>query len=342
MTICIAEDRKSRETGVKLLLLSIHRHCPTVPVELFYPAADSDFATWLEALPNVALNREPLEGKQGWNVKPHAILATMSKGHDDVLWIDSDIILYRDFRPAMTSLERDTVVVTEEALWGPRGDPDGMRARAWGFEVGRVFPFSLNSCVVRFTDRHAGLLARWKELLSSETYVAVQQGHWRARPPHMLSDQDVLTAMLSSSEYSTVPVHILSRGTDIIQYFGPYGYTCVERALNLSRGMPPFVHAQGSRAWLTGAAKPGEPMGVRDRFQRLYEDLSPYTFAAQSYVDELEEDCSWMGPRSWLSALLRVSGLRQAPLVGLPVAFGMDAWRFLRGGKGLASRLRGA
>ena len=41
----------------------------------------------------------------------------------------------------------------------------------------------------------------------------------------MVSDQDVLTALLCSQEFSHIPVEIFCRGSGIIQYFGLYGFT---------------------------------------------------------------------------------------------------------------------
>ncbi|MBS1212151.1 MAG: hypothetical protein H6R26_767, partial [Proteobacteria bacterium] len=56
MIICIAEDRKWCEAPVKLLLMSLAEHCPSLSIELFYPPADDQFAEWLKRCPQVRLN----------------------------------------------------------------------------------------------------------------------------------------------------------------------------------------------------------------------------------------------------------------------------------------------
>ena len=162
----------------------------------------------------------------------------------------SDIIVTGDVLKALANLDPQTLVLTEEALWTPYGDPDGMRARMWGFKVGRVLPFALNTGVIRVTRQHHRLMVRWRELLESEPYRAAQGRDWHSRPLHMISDQDVLTALLASEEFANVPLRFLLRGKDIVQYFGPYGYTLRERLIHLSGRRPAFIHSQGPKPWL--------------------------------------------------------------------------------------------
>jgi hypothetical protein len=331
MVICIAEDRKYCETAIKLLLLSILRHGVDAPVELFYPAADGAFRVWLGRCQNVRLNAEPLPDAGGFNVKPHALLDLLDRGYDEVVWVDSDILIARDFRPIFAGLPVETMVVAEEALYGAHEDPDGMRARNWGFETGRILPFCINSCVLRVTPLHRPLLERWRDLLQTYMYRVYQKYDWGSRPPHMFGDQDVLTALLASREFSDIPVRILLRGPDILQFFGPCGYTVAERAAHLVSGLPPFVHAQVVKPWNSHEVTGGRTGGrSRQYFVQLYRDLSPYTIEAGKFSDELEEDCSWMKPRVPGGTLLRLAGLGYAPLVGLPLAAIADTVRFAR------------
>src|SRR5262249_5971923 len=62
--------------------------------------------------------------------------------------------------------------------------------------------------------------------------------------------QDALTALLASQEYANVPLKILKRGKDIIQYFGSHGYTISERLSNVVFGAPTFIHSQGPKPWI--------------------------------------------------------------------------------------------
>ena len=46
--ICIAEDRKSCQPALKLLLISLNRHNPHIPVVVYYPPADREFLDWIQ------------------------------------------------------------------------------------------------------------------------------------------------------------------------------------------------------------------------------------------------------------------------------------------------------
>ena len=323
MIVCITEDRASFSAPLKLLLLSLAKYCPDLPVQLFFPAADASFLEFLKRLPLVTLNSTPLARSTGWNVKPEAISTLLHAGHDDVLWIDSDIIVARDFRHEFAGLDPRVLVATEEALWGNYSDANAWRARAWGFKFGRQLPFTINTGVMRVTRSHLPLLTRWQELLESDVYKQAQRLSTEDRPMHMFGDQDVLTALLSSAEFSDIELKILKRGSGIVQYFGLSGYTCAERFQNILHGPPYFIHSQVFKPWVKFAAK-RQIENSRDFVDTLYLDLSPYTLAAQEYKADLTEPCTWMQPQSTTAALLRAVGFWYAPLVGLPIAILAD------------------
>jgi hypothetical protein len=262
-------------------------------------------------------------------VKPHAMLHLMQKGNDEVLWIDSDVIVVKDVIGKLANIPNDAIIVTEEALWTPHDDDDAWRARKWGFQVGRVLPFALNTGVVRVTRSHQSLLQRWRELLESATYREAQRLDWRSRPLHLMGDQEALTALLSS-EFAYVPLRILVRGRDIIQYFGPYGFTVRERMSILFGRSPTFIHSQGPhKPWIVQWHKRAA-VGVKERLQEVYLDLSPYTLAAMRYRLDMPDDLSWIDAHYWLSKVLRVVGLWRMSLVGLPIAIVADLYRLTR------------
>ena len=330
MIVCVAEDRKGFLPSIKLLILSLAEHCPNLELYLIFPPADAEFMAWLSQYRQVTLRTEPLPTAYGVNVKPQAMLHLLDSGFDDVLWIDSDIIAAGKLPRWLTELDEGAVVVTEEALWTPYGDPDALRARMWGFEVGRVLPFALNSGIVRMTGAHRALLRKWRTLLESDEYRAAQRQDWHSRPLHMISDQDVLTALLASKEFADIPLRILHRGNDIVQYFGPYGYTLRERLMHAIGRKPAFIHSQGPKPWLVPWLVSGKRPGWRGAKTYLYDlylELSPYTLTARKYRSELSEPCPWMGARSASAFALRALGLWYAPLVGLPVAALADIYR---------------
>ncbi|MEP0909746.1 hypothetical protein NDI45_02295 [Leptolyngbya sp. GB1-A1] len=336
MVICIAEDRQREEIAVKLLLLSLAKHCPHVPIELFFPPATEAFKAWAAALPQVHLRTTPIATAAGWDIKPYALLKLLTEGHREVWWIDSDIIVTRDFRQTIAPLTDADLVIAEEALYGHYRD-EGYRARAWGFALGRSLPFNLNSGVMRVTQAHRLLLQQWQQLLETEVYQQAQQQPYGQKPFHLFGDQDVLTTLLSTQEFAHIPLRILKRGTAIIQYFGLAGYTIAERLQNLVDGMPPFIHAQREKPWHRSLIPPGlKPLRPYLDFVQM--DISPYCFAAAPYRSQLAEDLPWLDAHSRLGKILRGLGLGNAAFIGLPIALGYSVIRAIKQMRGIDDR----
>jgi hypothetical protein len=323
LDICLAEDRRSCEPAVKLLLRSLCRYSPQIAITLFYPPADEEFLAWTNGLGSkLKVNTTPIPGAYGWNVKPQALLKMLNEGSKEVVWLDSDVLITKDLSPTFDQLGSNILLVSEEALL-VQNEAGGLRARLWGYEPTRRFPFPLNSAVMRVTQSHTRLLERWKELLESPEYRGAQQRPVQQRPIHMVGDQDALIALLSSKEFHDIPVEVLHRGNGIIQYFGSTGFTLAERVACLTRGMPTFIHSQGGKPWM---APTGEKVkGYRNRIQEVYDDLSPYMLAAEALSPVPTK--SWTRPRTKLGSFLRKLGLGYAPLVGLPLAIIFDLER---------------
>jgi len=328
LAVCVAEDRKSCEPALCILLTSLCLFDSDIAMTVFYSEADRFFLDWARNLDSerIAVRVAPLPGAYGWNVKPHALLQLLKEGHPAVVWIDSDIITTKSIAATFFSLNHNTLLVTEEALWGAPDDTNAHRARLWGFPIKRSFPFALNTAVMRVTQEHIPLLEKWKRLLEDSDYKRAQAQPWNRRPLHMIGDQDVLTALLCSDEFSDIPVTILRRGSGIIQYFGLYGYTLAERAICLVHGMPVFIHSQGVKPWLVGGGT--RSTNLRRWIEAVYLDLSPYTLAASGLA--LADATSWTRSRSAVGALLRKLGLGYAPLVGLPIAAASDLARLVK------------
>lgn len=324
--ICVAEDRMWCEPGVRLLIASLARHSPALNVELFYPPANAAFTAWLSRFPQVSLNRFKLtEPWRGWNVKPEALLTLLGAGYDDVLWIDTDIIVARDVSSIFAALSDETMVVAEEALCSSHYDGDAMRARLWGLQIGRALPFQLNGGVVGVTRHHIALVERWREVLDSPEYLEAQKLRWDLRPRHFMADQEVLTALLCSKEYAGIPLRFLARGRDIVQYFGSACYTLRERATNVFRGPPVFIHSQGHKAW-TPLPRANS---ARAALLNLYQRMSPYIGEARRYRGDLA-DASWLTPSGTGDRVLSALSFGAPPLAGLPIAIVNDFYRWLR------------
>lgn len=328
-TICIAEDRKACEPALKLLLLSLSRHAPEIEANVFYPTANEQFLCWIKRCPQVRLQSGRLTNGYGWNIKPEAIMHMLDLGFDEVIWIDSDIIVNRDVTHVFHALDSNVFVATEDALGDERDDSNARRARLWGFKVGRILPFGLNSGVLRVSKTHYDLMARWWQLLQSDTYQHVQRRAWRQRPVHMLGDQDVLTALLTSIEFSAIPIHILRNGKDILQFNGIYGYTVPERMGNLLGGPPAFIHSFGGKPW-SDQWRLQASDDWREYIKKVYLDTSPYTLLATQFRHELGCDTEWMNPHYALSHFLRGLGAGRPELVGLPIAALVDLGRIAK------------
>lgn len=284
-TICLAEDRKVCEPSLKLLLLSLNMHCSEMAVNLCYPPAEDGFRNWIKKCPQVHL-RTDHSGGQGWNVKPYAIMRLIDEGFDEVIWIDSDVIVRRDITQIFGQLHDDIFVATEDALGDDRDDRNALRARLWGFSVGRVLPFGLNSGVLRVTKNHYRLMARWRELLESNAYQDVQKRRWRERPVHMLGDQDVLTALLTSKEFAEIPIHILRKGKQILQFNGIYGYTVAERIGNL-RGQS-RIHSFVCRQTVVRAMGGRAFRWVEEVHQRVHQKGLPGSVPLYPFSDSIQ------------------------------------------------------
>lgn len=317
-TICVAENRAWCEPGVRVLIASLADHSPTVPIELFYPGVRDAFLAWAAHYPQLSVNRYQVTGAwRAWNIKPEVLQTLLRNGHDEVLWIDSDVIVTRDIREIYAGLPADTAIVAEEALCSSHYDGDALRARSWGLPVGRRLPFQLNGGLMGYTTAHLPLLARWGEVLDSEPYLEALKLPWDQRPRHFMADQEVLTALLCSTEFTDIPLRFLRRGPDVIQYFGSAGYTLRERGRHLMRGMPYFIHSQGHKSW---TPLPAEPHGFRAKMLHRYQQHSPYRAAAARYRDVLED-------RSWLA---EPGGEPRPQLTGAMIAAFFDAYRYVR------------
>lgn len=332
LSVCIAEDRATCEPALRILVASLARHCPGLGVHLFCPNATDAFRTWLTGFAQCVLNPWALDGARAkYDIKPLALLTLLEHGEEEVVWIDSDILVTRDFRPLLAATPLDTIAVAEEALVDGHQDPGGLRARLWNLPVGRELPFTLNTGIVRVGQAHRALLGAWHEALGTAAYREAQAAPWYERPPHLAGDQEVLTALLSSEQFAAIPILFLRRGRDIVQFFGSAGYTVAERLRHLRSGMPSFVHSLGFRPWWP---VPPPRSGWSARFTYLYTALSPYTVLARDYADALE-DPRWLAPPTLAARMLTTAS---PPLTGLPLALVADVLRLARGS---TARVRG-
>jgi hypothetical protein len=147
LIICIAEDRKGFQPSIELLILSLAEHCPGLKIYVIFPQCGPGVHLLALRLSSSDVLQDAAPATYSVNVKPRAILHLFDEGHYDIRCIDSDIIVTDDLSKALATVDPQSFVLTEKALWTPYGDPDGMRPGCGGFKVGRVLPFALNTIV---------------------------------------------------------------------------------------------------------------------------------------------------------------------------------------------------
>jgi hypothetical protein len=317
---CISEDREIDEIGVRIALCSLRRHCPDAPVFVFRAAPTEDFRAWLHGFPQVTLLPFSPPGASSWNCKPQALLTLFDRGCEEVVWIDSDLLLARDCRYLFRELDPEVFVVAQEAA-SATNQGSQLRTEGWGFAVGRCFSRTLNSCVIRVTPRHRQLLERWRSLLEDPRYSQYQTCPLSERPQHCWSDQDVLNALLGSEEFSSVPVRELRTGRDIVHCSSATSYSFAERLGGLFRPVPPFVHCQAGKPWVLFHPKSLANTSPQERYQRIVVETGAYFFLARRYQREIGRDDPWIGYSSLLGLAAACAGLGRVQLTGLPLSF---------------------
>jgi hypothetical protein len=314
MQICLYEDRPYQIPGLKILLLTLQRYCSKWPVRLRFPGIPSSFRVWLRRFSTVDLYEDALPLSGSYNVKPSVLLDGLACGATTCLWLDTDILVNGplDF---LADMPQSSIVVAQD----PWEYPDGStyRCNTWGVSAGRSLPGPLNSAVVRVGDNHLDLLYAWQAILSKERYLTEQAVTVERRGRHMLGDQDALSALLASREFADLPVHRLIHGSDILQHHGAGAYTPRHRWANLSKGLPPLIHAMGSvKPWRMNQ-RPRFLRTPRDYYERAYLELSPYVHFARQYRSCLGESVDWMETRTLAGHLGALTAFNRPALKGL-------------------------
>lgn len=322
MIVCAYEDRPNCYVGLKLLVLSLAKHCPGLPVHVYLPQTAIEFRRWASGRPTVEYIL-PLPSTEftGWDVKPGILLDCLAQGHDEVWWMDSDLLATRDWRRVIPELESDRLVIAEERASAPGHDSPERTIRL-GLTPARTFRRTMCACVLRVTTEHKTLLREWQEGLRSADYRHQQQLDFDNRDWALGSDQEVLVGLLGSTRFAHIAVHTLRSGREIAQCFCGGGYAVPDRIRNMGRGLPALVHAQGPKPW--------ELQGV------LFAELSPYSWAALEYSDQLGELTEWIQPRRPLAKFLQRVSSGNPNLRDLPCAL----WAGLKARVALANITR--
>jgi hypothetical protein len=302
--VCVYEDRADCMLGVKLLAKSALRHEPAWHLHTFLRNASSGDLAWLRSSSNVTVREEFTTAQTGWSVKPELITKMIHETQGPVMWCDSDILIARPISPAVSRIPRTTLVATQEYCWGRRRGSKS-RTKGWEWDEARPLKTTVNTCWMRIDPSHIPLMQAWSQALSSPAYIKAQSSHWSTRPIHLVSDQDVFTALLATSRFANVPIHLLRNGVDIAQCFQKDGYTAHHRLFNAAMGrVPALIHAQGAKPW---------------NLEKKDPDLafSPYAVMASEYVASEGFSSEWLPPAEVSGGRLRTRLLRDPNLCAL-------------------------
>lgn len=314
---CTYEDRKAEFPGVALLVASLCKTTRPERVLVFGANIPEWFRNFVRRYPEVELRDNEAFLSSGWSVKPEVLMRVLDCRPRYAIWLDADIVVALNISSLFSRVNESTFVCAEEPKWASLNNHPS-RAKAWGLRSSREFSPSLNSCVVRVSEKHRGILQKWRSLMQSSEYKAAQDIEFSRRPIHLSGDQEVLHGILTSDQYSSVPVHVLESGIDIAQCHLPDGYSATARLRHVWKRTPPMVHAQGCKPWRSDSVRP------------LYHDLSTYLYIARRYSNDLTCDMKWVYPRSFLAWTIQLAMLNEPNLAGLPQAAWTGFTRSLR------------
>lgn len=297
------EDREQDLPALMLLAVSLQRHCPKARLHL--PARDlgAKALDWMGRQANVVLHRDLWAEDTFWNIKPYLLEQMLARGIKRITWLDADLMLTAD--PSRHfDLGDDTILVAQEGFRS-RFAGTGGRTISIGRTIARELGYTVNSCVVSVTARHASLLDRWKSFLRSDLYQTADRRF-------IVGDQDVLGGLLGSDEFGQVPVAALRTGRDIAHDMLPGDFGVFQRIATLAQGEPQFVHAQGRKTWRYA---PGSPDATA-----LQSQLSLHRHWAKTHRADLPADqTGWIAQDGALSRLMIRLFPGSPSLRGLPI-----------------------
>jgi len=309
---CTFEDRPDALIGVKLLALSLERHCRNFQFWIALRNVPDGFWAWIEKnAPNAkVIVFEPRHGT--WNIKAEIITHFLSEVSEEVIWIDSDILVLRDLEELWPRC-RDDVVVAQE--YNYPAFVTSAQVEAFGLPPLTTLPHAVNSCVLRFTRSHVELLRFWGLLLGACKYQTEQQKPFAQRARGLRSDQDVLEYILSTVRPDArCSVSYVRTGFEIIQDHGSTTYDFHHRLMNaFGFGHPFFVHALGEKPW-------GKSFRRKD---------SAYVELARIYREFSEE---WFNDSRDVGWFSKTCPVMAAHLLGMPRCLAGKIWRFLSTG----------
>ncbi|MGD0201036.1 MAG: hypothetical protein ABSD27_09850 [Bryobacteraceae bacterium] len=310
LRVCSYEDRPEAMDALILMGESLCRANVEVSLHLTVPDPPAAVRAWAQRRPEVILSTTRPAEVSGWDVKPWLLLQELSEERQEVLWLDSDMIVTGSISKILQEFPRESLIFAQE--WSRGSVPV---SHLWELPSMRPVPV-FNNCFIRATQAHRPLLERWLQMTRDPRYREAQALPFERRPIQVAHDGWLLIALLESEEFGGVPFGCIRLGRHIAQCAGSSGYRPHHRLLDLFRGLPPLIHGLGRKPW--------EFRRERSRIRRflfdLATDVSPYVLAARRVARDIDMTADWLEPRTRLGAMLRRLTAGHPGMAGLPLA----------------------
>jgi len=273
LVLVAQEGRPDGMVGLRLLVASLARFSPDLPIQAFVPTAMVDEVQRSISAIHPFASTTAFDTEIGWGCKPTVLLQALAAADDPrtrVVWIDADILAC-DQVERLAALPHETLVVAEETNHhaNPRVEE---RQQALGLTPGPTRVTTLSSCVVGVTNAHRELLKAWEAGVLTDLFASMQGLPWGERL--LPGDQEVLEAVACCGEFRQTPLHVLRNHNQMVQ--ATYTPQTPLDGQRPGQHPPLFIHA-------TGNLKPW-----RTQDSRLTKEMFPYFDHAQPYLDHLE------------------------------------------------------
>src|SRR5260370_31800834 len=146
--ICIHEDRADCLVGVKIEILSLKKYAADLPILINTPGAPGSFRDWLSTHKDITQISYTDEEAVGFNIKPSILLNILHDGYQNLIWIDSDVIVCGDILSSIAIQADDVLVAAEETYFG-QNQGGTISTAACALAVGRSLPSTINTCLLR-------------------------------------------------------------------------------------------------------------------------------------------------------------------------------------------------
>jgi len=313
---CTFENRPESQIGLKLLALSLERHCRDFTLCVGVLTDDPGFSGWLRrrAPHAVPVTLPPFRaGSTIWEVKPALLLHLFSLGYTEVTWLDADLIVLRDLAPLLEQLDMETLLIAQEFDYSFAYNMPVIEA--YGMEPFRELGGCVNTCLMRVTPRHEPLLRKLLAFMDTPFFREQTGTPSLQQTVNWHHEQTIIELLLTtgSADWTPdTPVHLVPAGSGVIQEMGVTRYSLTDRLRNgLGLNSPWAVHCLGPKPW--------NP----DPRARSVRAASVFCAFAALYRDEVDEPVPWLSATTWSGRVARLASLGQPHWVGIgPCALG--------------------